>query len=149
MKELALEILFYTLTVFKMERWSTEHRVFCAEKFIQFNSVIAVQRCFRRQFNVRQYPQHKTILSWIRKWRELGSIVNKKSSGRPRSACNDLNEERVRNAITASPTRSIVQHAAVLNLSDRSMRRILKKKKMKFHPYKIALVQEFKSSRQV
>lgn len=123
-----------------MERWSVEHRVFCVNKFIQFTSVVVVQRQFRRHFNIRHCPQRKTIMSWYRKWEELGSILDKKSSGRPRSACNDRNQERVRAAVTASPTRCIVHHAEALHLTDRSMRRMLKK--MKFHPYKFAVVQE-------
>lgn len=112
------------LTVVKMERWSTQHRVFCVEKFIQFNSVIIVQRCFRRHFNVRRCPQRKTILVWCNKWRQVGSILNKKPTGRPRSVCNERNEERVRNAIIGSPKRSAVKHASVLGLSDRSTRRM-------------------------
>ena len=67
-----------------------------------------------------------TILAWRSKWRQLGSIVDKKSSGRPRTACNERNEERVRNAVIANPKKPAVKHASLLGLSDRSTRRMLK-----------------------
>lgn len=123
-----------------MERWSTQHKVFCVEEFAELKSISAVLRSFRRRFGIRQRPSRNTISAWIQKWRETGSIQNKKSTGRPRTACNLGNEERVRNAINNSPTRSVIRHAAVLGLTDRSTRRMLRK--MKFHPYKVSVVQE-------
>ncbi|KAJ8933144.1 hypothetical protein NQ318_015452 [Aromia moschata] len=60
----------------------------------------------------------------------------KKSTGRPRSA-----QTAVREAVERSPTRSVAKHASALRLSDRSVRRILHAD-MKFHPYKMMIVQE-------
>lgn len=42
------------------------------------------------------------------------SISDRKSIGRPRSPCNKLNEESVRNAILGSPQISAVKSASVL-----------------------------------
>lgn len=128
------------VTVVKMNTWPTDQRVFCVEQFIKNNSVIQVQRDFRRTFDVRNVPSRPTILCWVQKWRTQGSVANAKHSGRPLSACTPENQLRVQQAVTASPTRSVTQHAQALNLSDRSIRRMLHK--MSFHPYKIALVQQ-------
>lgn len=123
-----------------MERWPTQHHLFCVGKLTQFNSMIIVQRCCRRHFNVSCYPERKTILVWCNEWRQLDPISNKKSTGRPRSASNERNEEMVINTSLCSRTRSAIKHATVLGFSHPSIRKMLRR--MNFHPYKIAITQE-------
>ena len=52
--------------------------------------------------------------------------------------------ERVRQALVRSPARSTRRHAAELNISLESVRRILQRD-LCFHPYKIMVVQELKA----
>lgn len=66
-----------------------------------------------------------------------GSISDKKSTGRPRSSCNERHEERVRNAIFSSPKRLAVRYLSILGLIHRGTRRMLKH--MTVYPYEIAI----------
>ncbi|GBN45007.1 hypothetical protein AVEN_56204-1 [Araneus ventricosus] len=67
----------------------------------------------------------------------------RKSPGRPRHVRTPENVAAVRDAVTQSPRRSARKQASALRLSQRSLRRILHGD-LKFHPYKIMLVQEMK-----
>ena len=86
-------------------------------------------------------PNRKTILLWIRNFRQASSALKPKSPGRPRSVQTPETITTVRHAITTSPQRSAAKHALALGVSDRSVRRILHLD-LKFHPYKIMMVQE-------
>ena len=52
-----------------MAHWNVEHRVFVVEQFVRnSDSVVAVQRLFRRKFNVERrgaIPDRNTILRWV------------------------------------------------------------------------------------
>lgn len=120
-------------------RWSVDERRFAVENFIKTKSVVTTQRDFRRHFNNRVAPSGKSIRRWLRKWREDGSVVNKKPTGRTPLVNTDMNKQRVRATVTQSPTRSTRQQAQALGMSDRSVRRVLKS--IGFHPYKIQLTQ--------
>ena len=128
-----------------MERWSLEHRTFAVEQLFRNNdSVIQVQRLFRQHFNIDRHgsvPKRDTILRWVHAFRTTGSVMKKKPSGLPRSVRTPENIERVREAVTTSPQRSARRQAAALQISDRSVRRILHQE-LKFHPYKLMVVQQ-------
>lgn len=64
------------------------------QKFIQFNSVIVVQKCSWPYFNASRCLQRKINLVWCNEWMQLGSISDKKSIGIQRSACNERNEQK-------------------------------------------------------
>jgi hypothetical protein len=52
------------------------------------DSITATRRVFRRNFEVGRHgrvPDRKTILLWVGNFRETGSALKQKSSGRPRS----------------------------------------------------------------
>lgn len=132
-----------------MEWWTAEHRAFVVEAFFKSgDSVVAVQRQFRRRFNVAprgKVPTRNTILLWVGNFRATGSALKRKSPGRPRSARTPENVERVRAAVEASPRRPARKQAAALQMSDRSVRRILRYD-LHFHPYKMAIVQQLNPS---
>ncbi|KAG8278103.1 hypothetical protein J6590_027358 [Homalodisca vitripennis] len=75
-----------------MESWSVQHRVFTYDSFVRNNeSIVAVQREFRRHFNLARnnsVPTHNTILRAHRTVRTPENV------------------ERVRQAILRSPGRS-------------------------------------------
>lgn len=130
-----------------MEQWTGEHRAFVVEAFFKSgDSCVAVQRQFRRRFNIGprgKVPTRNTILLWVNNFRATGSALKRKSTGRPRSARTPENIERVREAVEASPRRPARKQAVSLHLSDRSVRRILRFD-LHFHPYKMAIAQQLK-----
>ncbi|KAL4706461.1 hypothetical protein ACJJTC_003033 [Scirpophaga incertulas] len=70
-----------------MERWNVQHRVTCVRSYYKTNSVTEVQRVYRRQFNVGRHghiPSRNTILSWVKKFEETGSVLDVKH-GAPRT----------------------------------------------------------------
>ena len=82
----------------------------------------------------------KIIGQWVRQWRETGS-VQVKFRTRRNPVRSPENIQRVRRALERSPRRSVRRYSQLLNLSDRSVRRILHHD-LHFHPYKLQIVQE-------
>ena len=82
----------------------------------------------------------KIIGQWVRQWRETGS-VQVKAHTRRNTVRSPGNIQRVRIALERSPRRSVKRHSQLLNLSDRSVRRILHHD-LHFQPHKLQIVQE-------
>jgi hypothetical protein len=104
-----------------------------------------MQHLFHTHFGVGWHgrvPNRKTILLWAGNFRETGSSLKQKLSGRPHSIWTPDNIAAVRQAITA-PRRSAIKYALALGISDRSVRRILLTD-LKYHPYKMMIVQELR-----
>ena len=125
--------------------WSTEHRAFVVETYFKCgDSVIASQHQFRTHFGIGRHgrvPNRKTILLWIRNFRQTSSPLKQKFPGRPHSIQTPETITTVRHAVTTSPEHSAAKHALALGVSDHSVRRTLHLD-LKFHPYKIMMVQE-------
>ena len=125
--------------------WSTEHNAFVVETYFKCgDSVIAAQRQFRTHFGVGWHgrvPNRKTILLWLRNFRQTSSTLKQKSPGRTRSIQTPETITTVRHAVTTSPQHSAAKHALALGVSDPSERRILHLD-LKFHPYKMMMVHE-------
>jgi len=85
-------------------------------------------------------PSRKIIGQWVRQWRETG-FVQVKARTRRNTVRSPENIQRVRIVLERSPRRSVRRHSQLLNLSDRSVRRILHHY-LHFHPYKQHIVQE-------
>lgn len=123
--------------------WSGEERAFVVESYFKNgDSVVATQRAFRRHFNLRpldSVPGRNTIIRWVAAFRATGSTLKQKPPGRPRSIRTPENLERLRQGVQRSPRRSAMKQAAALQISDRSVRRMLHLD-LKFHPYKMAFV---------
>jgi hypothetical protein len=62
-----------------MTHWNVEHRVFAVEQFVRnSDSVVTVQRLFRRKFDVERrgaIPDRNTILRWVEAFRTTGSVT--------------------------------------------------------------------------
>jgi len=69
-------------------------------------SVTATQRGFRQQFQRPDVPGRNTLLLWVSKWRQEGSVKNSKQQGRPFLARTPGNVEWARGAMLQSPHRS-------------------------------------------
>ena len=140
----SLSSISFAISVVSMA-WSTEHRAFVVETCFKCgDSVIAAQHQFHTHFGVGRHgrvPNRKTILLWIRNFWQTSSALKRKSPGRPRSVQTPETITTVRHAVTTSPQRSAAKHALALGVSHRSVRRITHLD-LKFHPYKIMMVQE-------
>lgn len=124
-----------------MANWTVAERVFTVTAFIESKSITHVQRRFQLHFNVPRHgrvPSRNTILKWMRKFNETGSLRNE-FVGSARRVRTPENIERVREAVIRSPQRSARRQAVALNLSRTSVCRILHED-LKFHPYKIQMV---------
>ena len=132
-----------------MEQWTVEHRIFAYDAYVQNGeSVTVVQRLFRVHFILGRretVPSCNTILRWIHSLRTTGSIVKKKPPGPNKTVRMPENIKRVRQALIRSPGRSAQRHAHEMKLSHESVRKILQKD-LKFHPYKMCVVQELRAT---
>ena len=128
-------------------QWTVEQRVFAYESYVKSDgSITAVQREFRRRFNIHRnevVPTRNAIKRWVRALRTRGNVLDMKPVGAPRTVRTTENLERVQQAVQRSPNRSARKHATELGISDRSLRRILHKD-LHLHPYKLAVVQQLK-----
>lgn len=85
--------------------------------------------------------RHKYVLELIQKFKETGSVTNKKRDPeREFPVVNEVTNMEVIGQVSADPTLSTRKLAAITNLSRWTIRKILKK--FKFHPYKIKLLHE-------
>lgn len=125
--------------------WTGEHRGFAVRTFFESGrSFIATQRAFRLHFNIPRrdpVPHRNVIAAWVRALEETGSTTRPRGMGRPKTVRTPENVATVRAAVEQSPTRSARKHATALNMSNRSLRRILHQD-LTFHPYKMMIVQE-------
>ena len=120
---MSLNSISFAISVVSMA-WSTDHRAFVAETYFKCgDSVIAAQRQFCTHFGVGRHgrvPNRKTILLWIRNFRQTSSALKQKSPGRPHSVQTPEIITTVKHAVTTSPQRSAAKHAFALGVSDRS-----------------------------
>ena len=81
-----------------------QQRVTCIRSYYETKSVTEVQRVFRRQFNIGRHghvPSRNTILAWVKKFEETGSVFAVKH-GAPRTVQTPENLQRVREAFERS-----------------------------------------------
>ncbi|GBN10237.1 hypothetical protein AVEN_63717-1 [Araneus ventricosus] len=123
--------------------WRGDNRAFVIEAYLKNGDiVITSQRLFRRHFGLDRNAKvldKKTILLWVRNFLRTSSVLKRKPPGRRTSQ----QVEAVRQAVLRYPQRSARRHATAMGISDRSVRRILHLD-LKFHPYKMVVVQEIK-----
>ncbi|PNF27340.1 hypothetical protein B7P43_G02435 [Cryptotermes secundus] len=129
-----------------MEQWYVQERVVAVRSYYRHgDSLVEALREFRRHFNLAprdHAPSKHAIRTWVQNFEETGSVGKRKSSGRPGSAWTPENVEAVQASVLRSPHRSVRKVAAAVTVSRRSVQRILHE--LKFHPYKLQLVQELK-----
>lgn len=126
-----------------MDTWPVNEHVFAVTTFIEWKSIITVQRNFRRQFNILvggNVPSRSSILDWYHKFQNTGSVLTT-YKGSQKSVRTPENIERVRQAIDQSPQRSARRHSQSLNLSTRTVQKILHND-LQLFPYKVQIVQQ-------
>lgn len=132
-----------------MAQWIGEHRAFMIEAYFKANdSYTRARRRFCNHFGIRRIadaPSANLVKSWVQRFRETSSAINKKPPGKERTVRTPDNVARVRRAVNENPRRSVRKHAQMLNMSSSSVYRILTKD-MKFHPFKIQMTQYIKET---
>ena len=128
-----------------MNRFNPQQRAEIVTIFIQKNkSVVLTQREYRKRHRNQSAPDKKTIHALSNRFEQYGTTLDSHHSGRPRTARSEENIARVRESVAESPKTSTRRRAQQLNISQRSLRRILKKD-LHLFPYKIQLVQKLLS----
>lgn len=125
-----------------MDGWTNPQRAFAVKAYYETHSYAAAQRLFRTQFAIhrnRPVPTPHAIKLWVANFEATASTNRRRGGGR-RTARTPENIERVRVAVGRSPRRSARRHSVALQLSDRTVRRVLKLD-LHNHPYKLQVVQ--------
>jgi transposase len=117
---------------FRMVRHTTEQRIFLVETYLLKKK--SYKRCVRKL-----RPSKKCVLTMFNKWRETGSVLDKKKLC-PKRALTEQRLEDIRVRMEISPRKSSRRVAQECNISKSSVLRGLKA--LKFHPYKASLVQK-------
>ena len=79
-------------------------RAFCVLQFVKHESVVSVQRAFRRQFS-SDPPSPNSIRRWYQQFQTTGCLCKGKSAGRPRVS--EESVERVRQSFLRSTKKSV------------------------------------------
>lgn len=124
-----------------MERWNVQNRVSAVQHYIRTDSIIQTQRAFRAEYGCRNAPSDKSIRKWVRKWRETGSVCDRSPPGPNRTVRTPENIAAIQAAVVRSPQRSTRRLAQAVGTSRTTVRRILRMD-LKFHPYKLLVVQK-------
>lgn len=128
-----------------MERWSGEQRAFAVEAYLTSSfSLIAAQRKFCNRFNIpriRDAPSKSLIRYWVARFRASGSVVPARHQGPVPSVSTEENMQRVSDSIMQNPRMSLRARSSALGIARSTLHEIIKKK-LKFHPYKIQIIQK-------
>ncbi|PNF40965.1 hypothetical protein B7P43_G08819 [Cryptotermes secundus] len=101
------------------------------------NSVVTVQRAFRRRFGINP-PCPKNIRRWFRQFQESGCLCKGKSPGRPRVS--EEHVARIRVAFERSPRKSTKRASHELAIPQSTVWRVLTVR-LHLKPYRLQLVQ--------
>lgn len=110
-----------------------QKKVQCVLWFEKFESVIRVQREYRNFYN-EQPPHRNNIRRWCKKFKDTGSVQDKKRSGRP--PIRNESVELIHDSVIQSPKKSVRRRSLQLGVPKSSVHKVLKKR-LKLTPYKI------------
>jgi len=66
-----------------MERWSVQHQIAAVEMYVKTELVTATQHGFHQLFQRCDALSHSTLLLWVLKWHQEGSVKDSKPQGCP------------------------------------------------------------------
>jgi hypothetical protein len=110
----------------KMAALPTE-RSWCMLEFARSNSVVAVQRAFRRQFG-RHGPPVSSIRRWYEQFHNRGCICHQGKGRAGRPSVTEETVERVHESFVRSPRKSVSRASRELQVPDSTVRKILRKR---------------------
>lgn len=124
--------------------WAKAERVFAVKAYFSNDrSIITTQVAFHTRSNIEphgRFSGRQSIVSGMNNFRETGN-VKEKNQGPARTERSPQNIDLLRLSVLWSRTRPARKHTAAVGLSNCSVRQILHEK-LKFHPYKLSVVQE-------
>lgn len=112
----------------------------CVIWLVQTESVITVQRNFRRQYG-GEPPTPKTIRHWLNSFKETGSVCKAKSPGRPRTSEDVV--EQIRVSCVRSPNKSLARRSLQLGVPKGTLYDVVRKR-LHLRAYKLQLLHEIK-----
>ncbi|XP_046662972.1 uncharacterized protein LOC124355862 [Homalodisca vitripennis] len=115
---------------------SAQQKAFCVLQFAKDESVVSVQRDFRRRFGIDP-PSPKNIRRWYRQFEEKGCLCKGKISGRPRTS--DEMVQTVRQTYERSPRTSTRRASRQLGMPHMTVWRVLRRRLL-YKPYRLKLV---------
>ena len=111
----------------------------CVSWFIKTKSDVQTQRRYRTK-NGKDLPSRSSIRRWYKNFMETGSVLDAVRSGRPRISAENI--ERVRQAFSRSPIKSISTAARELKLPPTTVHKVLHKR-LRLYTYKVQILQRF------
>lgn len=117
-----------------------QQKAFCVLEYQSTQSIITVQRAFRRQYR-GDPPTHQSILRWYRQLKDKGCLCKGKSSGRPGVSAEKV--ERIREAFARSPQKSTRRASRELDIPHATVWKILRKR-LRQKAYRIQLLQHLR-----
>ena len=112
---------------------TVHERVFVIKRYFSTGSYKNIQEEWSNSFSTAT-PTKSTMFALINKFNTTGSTADAPRSGRPISVTTEENRQLVQGAFSASPKQSARRASIELEISDRSIRRMLQALGMK--PYK-------------
>lgn len=132
-----------------MSHWSGAHRAFAVEQYLKCGeSLVRARRAFCSHFDIwrlNDSPSTQLIRSWVKRFRQEGTVVNRPPTGPSTSAATPERVAQVRQEIIRNPRKSVTKIAASTGIKKSTVHAILKKK-LKLHPYKMQIVQKLNDS---
>jgi hypothetical protein len=104
-----------------------EQRSWCVLEFAKTNSVVTVQRAFKRRFNVDP-PTNKCILKWYGNFIEKGCICDQRKGHSGRPSVSEQVVDRVREAFLRSPKKSTHRASRELRVPQSTVSKILRRR---------------------
>jgi len=127
-----------------MERYTLEQRILIVKTHIRNGeNLTSTIRALRNNFGVHNRPSRAAVKRLCEKFDRTGSVLDVKTSVRPRSGRSRENIAAVSDSVRDNPSTSIRHRSQQLDLSYTTMQRILTKD-LHLHAYKIQLTQELK-----
>jgi len=96
-----LTIIMYSddWSLVEMDRWSVQYQIAAVELCIKTELVTSTQRGFHQQFQKCDALSSNTVLLWVLKWHQEGSLKDSKPQGCPFSAPAPDNVEQIKDAM--------------------------------------------------
>lgn len=123
-------------------KYSVRQRVFIYDSYVRTESARAVRRLFQEEYPGVQVPNRSTIHRLVNKFRETGSVLDRKHR-RPRRVLTEETLDNVGHALERSPRKSVRRLSQQMGISYGSVQKATRL--LKLQPYKITAVQELKT----
>jgi transposase len=107
-------------------------------------TAVKTQRIFRKHFNIARHgsvPCRNTLQLWVENFRTNASALKNKPPSSVRTMRSSQKNEAVRQSFVWRPKRSVRRYSVVLGIFYHSVRIILRKD-LNFHPFKVPAVQQ-------